>query len=82
MFSSVKTFTAGAVQNEDVTILGFSYRGPATATRIGGTGQLTRAAYGVAYQFARLAGRQRHEVSGVVADVDLAWARDLSSAIT
>lgn len=31
LFSSVKTFTAGAVQNDDVTVLVVSYRGAATS---------------------------------------------------
>jgi serine phosphatase RsbU (regulator of sigma subunit) len=31
LFSSVKAFTAGAAQNDDVTVLVVSYRGPATA---------------------------------------------------
>ena len=30
LFSSVKTFTAGAAQNDDITVLVVSYRGPAT----------------------------------------------------
>ena len=32
LFSSVKAFTAGTAQNDDVTILVVSYRGPATTS--------------------------------------------------